>query len=47
MSDNDDNIFLTTRFRHFNFIEWFDLNSSYDSLFEILFNSNFGGDLLM
>ena len=33
---NGSNIFLTINFKHFDFIEWFDLNSSSNSLFEIL-----------
>ena len=40
---NVGSIFLTTRLKHFDFIEWFDLNSSSNSLFEILSIKDFFG----
>ena len=44
---NVGSIFLTTHFKHFDFIEWFDLNSSSNSLFEILPIKDFLDDFLM
>ena len=39
--------FLTIHFKHFDFIEWFDLNSNPKSLFERLSISDFLVDCLM
>ena len=39
--------FLTIHFKHFDFIEWFDLNSNPKSLFERLSISHFSVDCLM
>ena len=44
---NDGNILLTINFKHFDFIEWFDLSSSSHSLFETLSINGFLFDLLM
>ena len=40
-------IFLKTHFRHFDFIEWFDLNSNSSNLFERSSISDFLVDFLM
>ena len=39
--------FLTIHFKHFDFIEWFDLNSNPKTLFERLSISDFSVDCLM
>ena len=39
--------FLTIHFKHFGFIEWFDLNSNHKSFFERLSISDFLVDCLM
>ena len=44
---NDGNILLTINFKHFDFIEWFDLSSSSHSLFETLSINGLLFDLLM
>ena len=38
---NDGNISLRTNFKHFDFIEWFDLNFNANSLLEILSINDF------
>ena len=47
MSYNDDNIFLTTYVKAFDFIEWFNSNSNSKSFFEILSVNDFLDDFLM
>ena len=39
----DGNIRLTIKFKHFDFIEWFSSNSSFNSVFEILPIKDFFG----
>ena len=44
---NDVNIFGTSYFKHPDFIEWFDLNSNLDNIFEILSSKYFLDDCLL
>ena len=44
---NDGNISLTINSKHFDFIGWFDLNSNFNSLFEVLSIKEFLVDSIM